>query len=108
MQERGLVSPIMVIVVAITAIASLCGIFLQRGHSLQDPGFFIIALSAVLGLYGLVMGLLLTLVHLCSLKVSGFRTLPLVGNTYYELGDALVRAPQTVMYRRPKTLAGAT
>lgn len=105
--QAGLVSPIMVIVVAITAIASFAVSSYSVGIAFRILRFFIIALSAVLGLYGLVMGLLLTLVHLCSLKSFGVPYLaPLVGNTYYELGDALVRAPQTVMYRRPKTLAG--
>jgi spore germination protein len=105
--QAGLVSPIMVIVVAITAIASFALSSYSVGIAFRILRFFIIVLSAVLGLYGLVMGLLMILVHLCSLKSFGVPYLaPLVGNTYYELGDALVRVPQTVMYRRPKTLAG--
>jgi spore germination protein len=106
--QAGLVSPIMVIVVAITAIASFALSSYSLGISFRILRFFIITLSAVLGLYGLVLGLLIILVHLCSLKSFGVPYLsPLVGNTYYELGDALIKVPTIAMHRRPKTLVGA-
>lgn len=106
--QAGLVSPIMVIVVAITAIASFALSSYSVGIAFRILRFFIIVLSAVLGLYGLMLGILIILVHLCSLKSFGVPYLaPLVGNTYYEMGDSFVRVPQTMMHRRPKTLAGA-
>ena len=103
--QAGLVSPIMVIVVEYRH-SFLCGSFLRVGIAFGSKGFYHSPVGGT-GLYGLMMGLLMILVHLCSLKSFGVPYLaPLVGNTYYELGDALVRVPQTVMYRRPKTLAG--
>ncbi|MDD2573581.1 MAG: spore germination protein [Bacillota bacterium] len=106
--QAGLVSPIMVIVVAITAIASFAVSSYSVGISFRILRFFIIILAAVLGLYGLMLGLLIILVHLCSLKSFGVSYLsPLVGNTHYEMGDTFVRVPLTAMHRRPKTLAGA-
>lgn len=104
--QAGLVSPIMVIVVAITAIASFVLPSYGIGISFRILRFFIIVLSAVLGLYGIMLGLLIIVVHLCALKSFGVPYLaPLVGNTYYELGDTLVRVPHIAMQRRPKTLS---
>ena len=106
--QAGLVSPIMVIVVAITAIASFALSSYSLGIAFRILRFFIITLSAVLGLYGLMLGVLIILVHLCSLKSFGVPYLsPLVGNTYYEMGDSFVRVPQIAMHKRPKTLSGA-
>jgi spore germination protein len=106
--QAGLVSPIMVIVVAITAIASFALPSYSLGISFRILRFILIVFAAVFGLYGLMMGILLILVHLCSLKSFGVPYLsPLVGNTYYEMGDTFVRMPLIATYRRPKTLAGA-
>lgn len=106
--QAGLVSPIMVIVVAITAISSFALSSYSIGISFRILRFALIIFSAVLGLYGLMLGLLIILVHLCSLKSFGIPYLsPLVGNTYYELEDSFIRVPLITMHRRPKTLAGA-
>ena len=105
--QAGLVSPIMVIVVAVTAISSFALSSYSIGISFRFLRFFLIALSAIFGLYGLMLGLLIILIHLCSLKSFGVPYLsPLVGNTYYELGDSFIRVPIIAMHRRPKTLSG--
>jgi spore germination protein len=106
--QAGLVSPIMVIVVAVTAISSFALSSYSIGIAFRFLRFFVIALSAVLGLYGLMISLLIILIHMCSLKSFGVPYLsPLVGNTYYELGDSFIRVPLIAMHRRPKTLAGS-
>ncbi len=106
--QAGLVSPIMVIVVAITAIASFAVSSYSLGVAFRILRFFMILFSAVFGLYGLMLALLIILVHLCSLKSFGIPYLsPLVGNTYYELEDSFIRIPLIAMHRRPKTLSGA-
>ena len=105
--QAGLVSPIMVIVVAVTAISSFALSSYSIGISFRFLRFFLIALSAAFGLFGVMLGLLIMLVHLCSLKSFGIPYLsPLVGNTYYEMGDSFIRVPLIAMHRRPKTLSG--
>ncbi len=105
--QAGLVSPIMVIVVAITAIASFALSSYSLGIALRILRFVIIIFASVLGLYGIMLGLLTILVHLCALKSFGVPYLaPLTGDTYYELKDTPVRTPLPTMRRRPKTLAG--
>jgi spore germination protein len=105
--QAGLVSPIMVIVVAVTAISSFALSSYSIGISFRFLRFFLIALSAAFGLFGVMLGLLIMLVHLCSLKSFGIPYLaPLVGNAYYEMGDSFIRVPLIAMHRRPKTLSG--
>lgn len=105
--QAGLVSPIMVIVVAVTAISSFALSSYSIGISFRFLRFFLIALSAAFGLFGVMLGLLIMLTHLCSLKSFGIPYLsPLVGNTYYEMGDSFIRVPLIAMHRRPKTLSG--
>ncbi len=105
--QAGLVSPIMVIVVAITAISSFALSSYSLGIALRILRFALIICASILGLYGLMLGLLTILVHLCTLKSFGVPYLaPLVGDTYYELKDTPVRMPIPMMYRRPKTFAG--
>ena len=105
--QAGLVSPIMVIVVAVTAISSFALSSYSIGISFRFLRFFLIALSAAFGLFGVMLGLLIMLTHLCSLKSFGIPYLaPLVGNAYYEMGDSFIRVPLIAMHRRPKTLSG--
>ncbi|MDR5659133.1 spore germination protein [Serpentinicella sp. ANB-PHB4] len=69
--EAGIVSPLMVITVAITAISSFAipNYNLAIGFRLLRFGF--IFMAAFLGLYGVALLMLLVMVHLCSLKSFG-------------------------------------
>ncbi|TCK93288.1 spore germination protein [Natranaerovirga hydrolytica] len=103
--EANLVSPIIVIVVALTAISN----FAVPGQSLTEAfrilKFFIIAASATLGLYGFWLALLVILIHLASLKSFNLPyLLPYVSsnlNDYNDLGDSLLRPPSFLSKKRP-------
>ncbi|TCT13958.1 spore germination protein [Natranaerovirga pectinivora] len=103
--EANLVSPIIVIVVALTAISA----FTVPGQSLTEAfrilKFFIIGASAVLGLLGFWLALLVILIHLASLKSFNIPYLvPYVSsnlNDYNDLKDTLIRPPSFLMKRRP-------
>ncbi|MBA1334823.1 MAG: Nutrient germinant receptor inner membrane subunit A (GerKA/GerAA/GerBA) [Firmicutes bacterium] len=105
--DAGLVSPIMVIIVSLTAIAS----FTISSYNIAIPfrllRFMLMLLALILGLYGIMIGILITLVHLCSLKSFGVPYLsPLVGTPYYELKDSFIKAPRISMQKRPESLSG--
>lgn len=102
--QAGIVSPLMVIVVAVTAIASFAvpSYNLAIGFRLLRFAFMFVAGS--LGLYGVTMGMLILLIHLCGLNSFGVPYLyPFV--TYVsnvdDLKDTLIRVPWISMHNRP-------
>ncbi|MCI1113759.1 spore germination protein, partial [Stenotrophomonas maltophilia] len=66
--EAGIVSPVLVIVVAITAISSFLVPAYNGAIALRLLRFPLMVLSGSLGLFGLILGLLAILAHLVSLK----------------------------------------
>jgi spore germination protein len=103
--EAGLVSPIVVIIVAMTGIAtfSIPSVSLVYGFRLVK--YFILILAAVLGFIGLWAGLLVTLIHLAGMRSFGFPYLmPFAAgemNDYEELKDSIFRLPLKRLKRRP-------
>jgi spore germination protein len=103
--EAGIVSPIVVVVVALTAISSFAipGQALVTGFRLVK--FLVIILSGLLGLLGFWSAVLLTLTHLASLTSFGIPYLfPFVSgevNQGTDYKDSVLRAPLSRMKRRP-------
>ena len=67
--SAGLISPIMIIVAASTFICSLVFSDQELVNGLRYIRFFLLLLASFLGLYGLNIGLIIVLIHICSLKV---------------------------------------
>jgi len=103
--EAGLVSPIVVIIVALTGIAtfSIPSVSLVYGFRLVKYGIMLI--SAFFGFFGLIIGLIFTLVHLASLQSFGFPYLmPFAASemsNYEDLKDSLFRLPLFCIRKRP-------
>ncbi len=103
--EAGLVSPIVLIVVALTGIASFSipSISLVRGLRLSK--YFVIFSSAFLGLIGFWLSVLTILIHLCTLKTFGIPYLfPFVSSGvdgHTDVKDSLFRFPLFMMKKRP-------
>ncbi|QHW33195.1 spore germination protein [Paenibacillus rhizovicinus] len=100
--SAGLVSAPMVMVVAITGIASFMMPQYSSAIAIRMLRFPIMILAGMLGLLGLMLGLIIVVVHLCSLRSFGEPYMqplaPLKGD---ELKDVLVRSPIWMMRRRP-------
>lgn len=101
--EAGIVAPLMVIVVAITAISSFAipNYNLAIGFRLLRFGF--IFMSGFLGLYGIALLMLLLMVHLCSLKSFGIPYMsPYVNYVDYpeDLKDTFVLFPLISLKKR--------
>ena len=102
--EAGIVSPMMVIIVAITAIAAYATPSYGFAISFRLLRFVLMALAAALGLYGIILGALLILTHLCTLKSFGVPYMsPFVSSseTIGDFKDVFIRAPLHLMKRRP-------
>ncbi len=103
--RAGLVAASTVIVVAGTGIASFV-ISYNVSISLRLLRFFIMFLSAFLGLFGLISGLAVIGIHLCTLRSFGVPYLsPVVPTTGIDLTDTVVRAPWWGMLSRPRLIA---
>ncbi len=103
--RAGLVAAATVIVVAGTGIASFV-IAYNLSASLRLLRFLIMFLSAFLGLFGLISGLAVIGIHLCTLRSFGVPYLsPLVPITGVNLTDTLIRAPWWAMFYRPRLIA---
>ncbi|KMY54281.1 membrane protein [Bacillus sp. FJAT-27231] len=100
--QAGLVSAPMVIVVAITGIASFMLPRYITGMSIRILRFPLIFLGGTLGLLGVVMGVIVIVIHLCTLRSLGEPYLaPLAPLKKKELKDMLWRAPWWMMNTRP-------
>lgn len=99
----GLVSPVMVVIVALTAIGSFAVPAFNVGLSLRLLRFPLILLAGLLGLYGVFAGIIVVVLHLVSLKSFGVPYLsPLAPSDNQGLKDTLIRAPLWAMLLRPR------
>ncbi|MFC4767944.1 spore germination protein [Effusibacillus consociatus] len=102
----GIVSAPMVMVVAITGIASFTIPRYAAGIALRMLRFPMIILSGTLGLLGVMLGILFILTHLCSLRSFGVPYLsPMAPMKGRDMKDVLIRAPWWMLNTRPH-LAG--
>ncbi len=103
--EAGLVSPIVVIVISLTAICSFAipNIALVAGYRITK--YFIILLSSLLGFFGFWIAILACLIHLVTLKSFGIPYLyPFVSVKQYGLNDikdTIIKLPVFMLRKRP-------
>jgi spore germination protein KA len=104
--QAGLVSPAMVIVVATTAISSFAIPAFSASIALRLLRFPLIIFGAVMGLYGVIIGLLIILIHLAGLQSFGVPYLaPLVHGTADDMVGTFIRIPWWITSKRPRLLA---
>lgn len=103
--DANIVSPMVVIVVAFTALCSFAIPNEDFATAFRILKFAFIGLCAALGFYGFLIGLLFVLIHLSQLESFGIPYLtPFVGadlNDYMDERDTLVRPPASSLTRRP-------
>lgn len=100
--QANIVSPLMVIVVSLTAIATFTIPQYNISLSIRVLRFFLMILSSVLGLFGLMIGLLFILIHVCSLRTFGVPYFSPVAPLHIsDLKDTIVRSPLWTFVKRP-------
>lgn len=101
----GLVSPMMVIVVALTAVSSFALPQYGIAIAIRVLRFGMMFSAAFLGLYGIVMFAIGITIHLVKLKSFGVEyTSPFVPYRFRDWKDALVRFPIKTLKNRPEML----
>ena len=99
--QAGLVSQSMVIVVSITAIASFTIPKLDMSRSVRLLRFPIMILAATLGIFGLIMGILVILIHMTSLRTYGVPYLsPFAPLTPEDWKDMVLKFPVWAIRKR--------
>lgn len=103
--EANIVSPIVVIVVALTALCSFAVPNEEFATAFRILKFAFIFLCGMLGFFGFLVGLLTVLIHLSHLESFGIPYLtPFVGadlNGYQDERDSLLRLPLDFLKKRP-------
>ena len=105
--EAGLITPIAVIIVALTALASFAIPSYNFSTSLRMIRFGFIMLSSFFGLFGISIGLCILIIHLCTLKSFGVPYLTPM--THFierrsDLKDTIIRPKIKTLVRKPKYL----
>ncbi len=100
--NAGIVSPFLVIVVAVTAISSFSIPMYSAGITLRILRFVGMGFAALLGMFGTILFFLLICSHLTKLKSFGVPYLtPVSPFRIRDWKDLFFRAPLTLMKRRP-------
>ena len=100
--EAAIVSPLMVIVVAVTGIANFTIPQVNISLAIRTLRFPLMLMAAFLGLFGVVTGVILILLHMFSLRSFGVPYMtPLSPFKFSDLKDTLIRAPRWTMVNRP-------
>ncbi|MET1014454.1 MAG: spore germination protein [Paenisporosarcina sp.] len=105
--QAGIVSPAMVIVVSITAIASFATPSYSVAISARLVRFLYMVSAATFGFYGIILAFIMLIVHLCSLRSFGVPYMsPLAPFIKEEAGDAIFRRPLWAYKNRPQLISG--
>ncbi|TMU86932.1 spore germination protein [Bacillus sp. BHET2] len=103
--DANFVSNTMVIVVAITAISSFVIPSNELSTSVRILGFPLMVLASLFGFFGIVIGLMITLIHMSKLKSLGHYYLyPMAPFDVKAFKDAFIRVPIWLMKERPRDL----
>lgn len=101
--QAGIVSAPIIIIVALTGVASFTFPRFNLAITIRLLRFPLMFLSAVLGLYGVMLGLLAIAVHLAGLRSFGIPYLsPVAPLSVGELADVAIRPPIWLRGFRPR------
>ncbi|WP_223820901.1 spore germination protein [Bacillus sp. S3] len=104
--DAGFVSAAMVIVVAITAIASFIVSNYELSIAIRMLRFPFMAIAASFGLFGIIVGLIALVLHMCSLRSFGVPYMAPFGPFIKEdQKDAIFRFPRWAMGTRPRLIS---
>ncbi|WP_084786608.1 spore germination protein [Bacillus tuaregi] len=104
--EAGIVSASMVIVVALTAISSFVSPSFNMSISTRLLRFPLMLLAASFGLFGILLGLIVMVLHMSSIRSFGIPYLaPNAPFNLQDQKDNFVRAPRWLLRTRPRLIS---
>lgn len=90
--SAGLISPIIVIIVALSSICSLLFVYHDMQSVIRFYRYFLMLLSCIFGIIGLLIGTIIFLTHISSIKTFSISYLnPLVPLKKNSLNDSIIR-----------------
>ncbi|OPA80386.1 spore germination protein [Paenibacillus selenitireducens] len=103
--SAGIVSPIMVIIVAITAISSFALPSYSTAISLRLLRFGIMIAAAVFGLYGIVLAFITIMIHMVNLRSFGLPySTPFAPTFFKDITNTAIRTPVSHLEMEPEML----
>lgn len=103
--EAGLVGPVVVIITALSGICTFVVPNQAMVNGIRLSKYLVLILSAVLGVFGYWIGLLIVLIHLCSLESFKIPYLyPYCSASergFDDLKDSIIRLPIFMLKKRP-------
>nr|WP_149466393.1 spore germination protein [Paenibacillus antarcticus] len=101
--QAGIISAAMVIVVAITAISSFVLPAYDLAMTIRMLRFLMMGLAASFGLFGIIIGIIALVLHLCSLRSFGIPYMsPFAPYIRDDMKDTIFRMPHWAMFTRPR------
>lgn len=98
--SAGIVSPIMIIVIAISSIAGLVFSSVELVNALRLYKIILLLLGTMLGIYGVVLGTIYIIYKLLTLKVFGIPYLvPFIPFEKNEINDSIIKREESVKKR---------
>ncbi|SFQ13813.1 spore germination protein [Salibacterium halotolerans] len=105
--QAGIVSPAMVIIVAITAIASFTTPSYSMAVAARMIRFILMVIAASFGFYGLILSFIVITAHLCGLRSFGVPYMaPLAPFIRADFEDSVIRLPWWEAKERPRLISG--
>ncbi|MCY0875252.1 MAG: spore germination protein [Firmicutes bacterium] len=99
----GIISPLLIIVVAVTALCSFTMPNYNLSFSIRILRFGFIAAAATFGFYGIILGWMLLMMHMVTLRSFGVPIMSPIAPRRKSAPDSLFRGPVFKMDERPQT-----
>ncbi|MFJ7698841.1 spore germination protein [Lysinibacillus fusiformis] len=101
--DAGVVSAVMVIIVALTAICSFLFPAYGLSNTIRVLRFPLMILAAMFGLFGVMFGIIIIILHLCSIRSFGVPYLsPFAPFIIQDQKDAFLLLPRRRLLTRPR------
>ena len=98
--SAGIVSPIMIIVIAISSIAALIFSSIELGNAIRIYKIMLLVLGTVLGMYGVIVGAIYIMYKLLTLKIFGIPyTVPFIPTDKNEMNDSFIKKETSIKKR---------
>ena len=94
--SAGIVSPIMIIVIAISSISGLIFSSLELSNALRTYKILLLILSSILGIYGVIIGLIYLIINLINTKTFNYKYLsPIYPFNKNEIKNSFIKLKNT-------------
>lgn len=97
--SAGIVSPIMIIIIAISSIAGLIFTSIELVNALRIYKIFLLILGTILGIYGVIFGGIIMFINIFKTKIFGFKYLEIDKN---EIKDSIIKIDDNVRKRNTR------